>query len=100
MTLLNLTENPFSNHANDESIPIDGDDPQHINWIFEKAQERANNVSFFDRELRRAVLEISFFSACDIHNLHHFALCHFLSCHFKSYHFMSYHFAMRHLVLC
>jgi len=36
-------ENPFSNHANDESIPIDGDDPQHINWIFEKAQERANN---------------------------------------------------------
>jgi len=36
-------ENPFSNHANDESIPIDGDDPQHVNWIFEKAQERANN---------------------------------------------------------
>ena len=38
-------ENPFSNHSNDESIPIDGDDPQHITWIFEKAQERANNVS-------------------------------------------------------
>jgi len=36
-------ENPFSNHANDESIPIDGDDPQHITWIFEKALERANN---------------------------------------------------------
>lgn len=36
-------ENPFSNHSNDESIPIDGDDPQHITWIFEKAQERANN---------------------------------------------------------
>ena len=47
MTRLIFTENPFSNHANDESIPIDGDDPQHINWIFEKAQERANNVSIF-----------------------------------------------------
>ncbi len=23
--------------------PIDGDDPVHINWIYEKASERANN---------------------------------------------------------
>lgn len=30
-------ENPFG-----EDIPIDGDDPQHINWIFEKAQKRAS----------------------------------------------------------
>nr|XP_053648702.1 NEDD8-activating enzyme E1 catalytic subunit-like [Cherax quadricarinatus] len=29
-------ENPFN-----EDLPIDGDDPQHINWIFEKAQKRA-----------------------------------------------------------
>lgn len=42
--LLWRKENPFSNHANDDdSIPIDGDDPQHITWIFEKALERANN---------------------------------------------------------
>lgn len=30
-------ENPFG-----EDIPIDGDDPQHITWIFEKAQKRAS----------------------------------------------------------
>lgn len=30
-------EHPFGN-----GIPIDGDDPTHIQWIFEKAQERAD----------------------------------------------------------
>lgn len=34
-------ENPFS-PSEDEPISIDGDDPQHITWIFEKAMERAN----------------------------------------------------------
>merc|ERR1719232_1519960 len=29
-------ESPFS-------VPIDGDDPQHITWIYEKALERSNN---------------------------------------------------------
>lgn len=29
-------ENPFS-----EETPIDGDDPHHLSWIFEKAQKRA-----------------------------------------------------------
>lgn len=41
-------ENPFSNPGEDP-IAIDGDDPQHITWIFEKASERANNVSDFSR---------------------------------------------------
>lgn len=34
--LLWSKENPFS-----ADTPIDGDDPHHINWIFEKAQKRA-----------------------------------------------------------
>jgi len=38
--LLWSKENPFSNPGED-SIAIDGDDPQHITWIYEKAQERA-----------------------------------------------------------
>ena len=40
-------ENPFSDHANGDSIAIDGDDPQHITWIYEKALERSNTVSIF-----------------------------------------------------
>jgi ubiquitin-activating enzyme E1 C len=40
-------ENPFSDHANGDSIAIDGDDPQHITWIYEKALERSNTVSNF-----------------------------------------------------
>lgn len=36
-------ENPFSNPGEDP-IAIDGDDPQHITWIFEKSLERANHV--------------------------------------------------------
>ncbi len=36
-------ENPFSNEGED-ALPIDGDDPQHITWIFEKSVERANQV--------------------------------------------------------
>jgi len=35
-------ENPFSDHASGDSIAIDGDDPQHITWIYEKALERSN----------------------------------------------------------
>jgi len=30
-------ENPFG-----EDVPIDGDDPNHISWIFEKAVQRAS----------------------------------------------------------
>ena len=41
--LLWSKENPFSNPGED-SIAIDGDDPQHITWIYEKAQERAKEV--------------------------------------------------------
>jgi len=33
-------ENPFDG-------PIDGDDPNHINWIYDKAVERANEFSTF-----------------------------------------------------
>ena len=29
----------------DEPIPIDGDDPAHITWIYEKAMERASQYS-------------------------------------------------------
>lgn len=31
-------ENPFN-------APLDGDDPEHLSWVFEKAQERANNFN-------------------------------------------------------
>lgn len=35
-----VKENPFDR-------PIDGDDPLHISWIYEKAQERATTFSKF-----------------------------------------------------
>jgi ubiquitin-activating enzyme E1 C len=35
--ILGWKENPFGG----EDVPIDGDDPQHIAWIYEKAAERA-----------------------------------------------------------
>ena len=41
--LLWSKENPFTN-TGEESVPIDGDDPQHITWIYEKALERASQV--------------------------------------------------------
>ena len=28
-----------------DGVPIDGDDPTHIQWIFEKAQERADQYN-------------------------------------------------------
>jgi hypothetical protein len=28
-------------YTGDELVPIDGDDPQHITWIYEKATDRA-----------------------------------------------------------
>ena len=45
--LLWSKENPFTNPG-EESVPIDGDDPQHITWIYEKALERANQVIDID----------------------------------------------------
>ena len=45
--LLWSKENPFTNPG-EESVPIDGDDPQHITWIYEKALERANQVIIID----------------------------------------------------
>jgi len=33
-------EKPFG-----EGVAIDGDNPQHVRWLFEKSQERANNYS-------------------------------------------------------
>uniref|UniRef100_A0A0A9YQ13 NEDD8-activating enzyme E1 catalytic subunit n=1 Tax=Lygus hesperus TaxID=30085 RepID=A0A0A9YQ13_LYGHE len=38
-------ENPFE-------CPIDGDDPNHINWIYEKAQERANQFNILGLSYR------------------------------------------------
>ena len=32
-------------YTGDEPVPIDGDDPQHITWIYEKATERATEFS-------------------------------------------------------
>ena len=28
-----------------EGVPVDGDDPAHVQWIFEKAKERAHSFN-------------------------------------------------------
>lgn len=45
-------ENPFD-------VPIDGDDPTHINWIYEKASERASqfNISGMSYRLVQGVVK-------------------------------------------
>lgn len=45
-------ENPFN-------TPLDGDDPQHISWVYEKAQERANqfNISGLSYRLVQGVVK-------------------------------------------
>lgn len=45
-------ENPFS-------VPLDGDDPQHIGWIYERSQERANqfNISGITYRLVQGVIK-------------------------------------------
>ncbi|KAH8354911.1 hypothetical protein KR093_000927 [Drosophila rubida] len=45
-------ENPFG-------APLDGDDPQHIGWIYERAQERANqfNISGITYRLVQGVIK-------------------------------------------
>ncbi|KZS09384.1 Nedd8-activating enzyme E1 catalytic subunit [Daphnia magna] len=42
-------ENPFG-----EEIPIDGDDPNHISWIYEKALQRANKYGILGVTYRLA----------------------------------------------
>ena len=37
-------ENPF-NKEGEDPVAIDGDDPQHITWILEKANERASQYN-------------------------------------------------------
>ena len=32
-------------YLGDDPVPIDGDDPQHITWIYEKATERASQFN-------------------------------------------------------
>ncbi|GAB0100855.1 Nedd8-activating enzyme E1 catalytic subunit [Sergentomyia squamirostris] len=46
-------ENPFGN------VPLDGDDPQHVSWVYEKAQERANsyNITGLSYRLVQGVLK-------------------------------------------
>lgn len=45
-------ENPFESE-------LDGDDPQHVSWVFEKAQERANsyNITGLSYRLVQGVLK-------------------------------------------
>lgn len=40
--LLWQKESPFTNAPGEDPVAIDGDDPQHITWIYEKAIDRAN----------------------------------------------------------
>ena len=59
--LLWSKESPFN------AAPIDGDDPAHINWILEKAQERAcqfniTGVTYRLTQVKRALQIISTFS--------------------------------------
>lgn len=51
-------ENPFSKEG-DELVPIDGDDPQHITWIYEKATDRAAefNISGVSYRLTQGVIK-------------------------------------------
>jgi len=51
-------ENPFSKEG-DDPVPIDGDDPQHITWILEKANERASqyNISGVTYRLTQGVIK-------------------------------------------
>merc|ERR550519_2275101 len=51
-------ENPFSKEG-DDPVPIDGDDSQHITWIFEKATERASqyNISGVSYRLTQGVIK-------------------------------------------
>ena len=58
--LLWSKESPFN------AAPIDGDDPAHINWILEKAQERASQfnitgVTYRLTQVKRALQIISTF---------------------------------------
>ena len=52
-------ENPFSNPT-EEAIAIDGDDPQHISWIYEKSHERAIHVSFCVIRMSQSYLTLRF----------------------------------------
>jgi len=51
-------ENPFTKEG-EEQTPIDGDDPQHITWIHEKANERAAqfNISGVTYRLTQGVIK-------------------------------------------
>ena len=40
-----MMSNQFVLILGDDSVPIDGDDPQHITWILEKANERASQYN-------------------------------------------------------
>ena len=40
-----MLSNQFVYILGDDPVPIDGDDPQHITWILEKANERASQYN-------------------------------------------------------